>query len=69
MKPEIDDILVKLYPSYKDLPEVDFINDQDDVYTKDDFWDDLSNKEKYNVNSLNFLSIFVMFMRFVNCIY
>ena len=52
MKPEIDDILVKLYPVYKDLPEVDFINDQDDVYTKDDFWDDLSNKEKYNVNSL-----------------
>lgn len=52
MKPEIDDILVKLYPVYKDLPEADFINDQDDIYTKDDFWDDLSNKEKYNVNSL-----------------
>ena len=52
MKPEIDDILVKLYPVYKDLPEADFINDQDDVYTKDDFWDDLSNQEKYNVNSL-----------------
>lgn len=52
MKPEIDDILSNLYPEYAELPDEDMVNPlPDDVYTKDDFWDDLSEKEKYDVNA------------------
>ena len=40
MKPEIDTLLQEKYPEYKDMLEDE----------RDDFWDDLDDKEKYNIN-------------------
>lgn len=44
MRKEIEDLLVELYPSFKDIAA-----DDDDA--KDDFWRELPDREKYDVNS------------------
>lgn len=41
MKPEIDDLLQKKYPTYNTI-----LTDEE----KDDFWDNLGEKEKYEIN-------------------
>ncbi len=42
MRKEIEELLAELYPIFKDITDDD---------AKDDFWRDLSEKEKYDVNS------------------
>jgi len=45
----LEDIIENKYPEYKKLPIVDNILDDDNP--RDDFWDDLSEREHYDINA------------------